>query len=252
MSRMRFEDKVAIITGGGSGIGRATALRLAADGAAVLCADVNGDGLAETKAAILGAGGRAETCTTDVRDPAATGAMAETARKAFGGIDILVNSAGVFRMSHSTELDPEEWNRILAINLSGTFFAAQAVLPDLLERGGNIVNVASNAGLFGQAYNAAYCASKGGVVQLTRALAVEYGRKGVRVNCVCPGGVATPLTAAFQAPDGAEGDLLGRLQLTSHIGSPEEIADSIAYLASEEARYVNGTSLTIDGGASVA
>lgn len=252
MNNSRFQDKVAIVTGGGSGIGRATAQRLASEGASVLCADINEGGLAESVKLIRDAGGTAESFVVDVRDPAATRAMAEAARTAFGGIDILVNSAGIFRMGKATELDPETWTQVLAINLNGTFFASQAVLPDLLERGGNIVNLSSNAGLYGQAYNAAYCASKGGVIQLTRALAVEYARQGVRVNCVCPGGVATPLTADFQPPAEAEPDLLGRLSLVNKMGEPEEIAASIAYLASDEARYVNGTALAIDGGASVA
>ncbi len=248
----RFKDRSVIVTGGGSGIGRACAALFAAEGACVLCADVSADGLKESAAQIGAAGGRAETILVDVRHPDEMKAMATAAVDAFGRIDVLVSSAGVFEMAHSTELPAETWQRIIAINLSGTFFAAQAVLPHLLESGGNIVNVASSAGLSGQAYNAAYCASKGGVVNLTRALAVEFARRGVRVNCVCPGGVDTPLTAGFQFPDEIDADLLSRLQLTATMGTAEEIAVGIAYLASPDARYVNGTALSIDGGAAVA
>ncbi|MFP6665361.1 MAG: SDR family NAD(P)-dependent oxidoreductase [Deltaproteobacteria bacterium] len=245
----RFKDKSVIVTGGGSGIGRACAELFAAEGAGVLCADVSAEGLAESAALISAAGGRAETIVADVRKPDDMKAMAAATVAAFGRIDVLVKSAGVFRMAHSIELPAESWERTIAINLNGTFFAAQAVLPQLLETGGNIVNVASSAGLSGQAYNAAYCASKGGVVNLTRALAVEYARRGVRVNCVCPGGVDTPLTAGFQFPDEVDADLLGRLQLTATMGTPHEIAVAIAYLASPDARYVNGSVLSIDGGA---
>lgn len=246
----RFKGKSIIITGGGSGIGRATAQRFAAEGGQVLCADVSEEGLAETAELIRSSGGKVATVCTDVRQVNETRTMAAATMSAYGRIDVLVNCAGIFVMDHSTELAPEAWERVIAINLTGTFYACQAALPFLLESHGNIVNLASSAGLAGQAYNAAYCASKGGVVQLTRALAVEYARRHVRVNCICPGGVTTPMTDAFQAPEGAEVDLLARLSLVAKMGKPEEIAATIAYLASEEAAYINGAALPIDGGAS--
>jgi len=247
-----FAKKSIVITGAGSGIGQATAIHLASLGGQILCADLSAEGLEETTGKIREAGGVAAAFTLDVRDASQAGAMAETAAKEHGGIDVLVNCAGIFRMAHTTEMPTDEWERVIAINLTGSFFTAQAVLPHLLETGGNIVNIASSAGLSGQAYNAAYCASKGGVIQMTRALAVEYSQRGVRVNCICPGGVATPMTAAFSAPEGADPALLARLQLAPLLGTPDEIAVAIAYLASEDARYISGATLAMDAGASAA
>lgn len=247
-----FTKKSIVITGAGSGIGQATAIHLASLGGQVLCADLSAESLEETTGKIREAGGVAAGFTLDVRDASQTREMAETAAKEHGGIDVLVNCAGIFRMAHTTEMPTDEWERVIAINLTGSFFTAQAVLPHLLETGGNIVNIASSAGLSGQAYNAAYCASKGGVIQMTRALAVEYSQRGVRVNCICPGGVATPMTAAFSAPEGADPALLARLQLAPLLGTPEEIAVAIAYLASEDARYISGATLAMDAGASAA
>ena len=247
-----FTGKSIVVTGAGSGIGQATAIHLASLGGRILCADMSADSLQGTTDTIHKAGGAAVPFTIDVRDASQARTMAETAADNHGGIDVLVNCAGIFRMAHSTEMATEEWERVIAVNLTGSFFTAQAVLPYLLESGGNIVNIASSAGLSGQAYNAAYCASKGGVIQMTKALAVEYSRRGVRVNCICPGVVTTPMTAAFEAPEGADVDLLARLQLAPLMGTPEEIALAIAYLASEDARYISGASLAMDAGASAA
>jgi len=247
-----FAKKSIIITGAGSGIGQAAARHLASLGGHILCADIAAEGLADTTAQIEAAGGIATSFVVDVREATQAQAMAETAAATHGGIDTLVNCAGIFRMAHTTEMPTTEWEQVIAINLTGSFFTSQAALPYLLQSKGNIVNIASSAGLSGQAYNAAYCASKGGVIQMTKALAVEYSRRGVRVNCICPGGVMTPMTAAFQAPEGADPDLLARLQLAPILGTPEEIAVAIAYLASEDARYISGVALAMDGGASAA
>lgn len=244
----RFTGKVALVTGAASGIGRATAQRLAAEGAHVLCTDVNQGGLDETVAAIKQAGGTAAARLCDVSDAAASQASVAAAVEQFGQLDILANVAGIGRFQHTAEVSPEEWTRTIAINLSGTFYMSQAALPHLLARKGVIVNIASSAGLIGQAYSAAYCASKGGVVQLTKALAVEYARKGLRVNCVCPGGITTPLLSGFRPPAGAEIDLVTRLKLVDERAEPSEVAGAVAYLASDEARYVNGAVLSIDAG----
>ena len=248
----RFENRSVIVTGAASGIGRAAAIRFANEGARVLCADVSEEGLAETAALVGEAGAETQTARTDVRDVEQTRAMAASAVEFFGGIDVLVNCAGIFVMEHTTELPPEAWQRVIDINLTGTFFCCQASLPALLEGGGNIVNLASTAGLDGQAYNAAYCASKGGVVQLTHALAVEYARRGVRVNCLCPGGVRTPMTDAFRVPEEADPELVARLSLVEEMGHPKDVAAAIAYLASDDAAYINGAALPIDGGVSAA
>ena len=248
----RFEGRSVVVTGAGSGIGKATAILLATEGARLVCADVSEEGLGETASAVSEVGAEVRCIRTDVREVEETRAMAAMAQEAFSGIDVLVNCAGIFVMEHTTELPPEAWRRVIDINLTGTFYSCQSVLPALLESRGNIVNLASTAGLDGQAYNVAYCASKGGVIQLTRALAVEYARRGVRVNCLCPGGVRTPMTDAFQVPAEADPDLVARLSLVEEMGHPDEIAAAIAYLASPDARYINGAVLPIDGGATAA
>jgi meso-butanediol dehydrogenase/(S,S)-butanediol dehydrogenase/diacetyl reductase len=156
--------------------------------------------------------------------------------------------AGVGIYGHAADYPVEDWHRTIAVNLSGTFFMSQAALPHLLETKGAIVNVASSAGLMGVAYAAAYSASKGGVVLLTRSMAVEFAHAGLRVNCLCPGGVDTPLLRSYRVPEGARPDLMARMSLVPTLGSPGEIAGAAAYLASDEARYVNGAVLSIDGG----
>jgi NAD(P)-dependent dehydrogenase (short-subunit alcohol dehydrogenase family) len=247
-SMERFRDKVALVTGAASGIGRATAERLAAEGARVFITDVNEVGLAETLAAVRERGGEAVAEWCDVSQADAARRSVQSCLEHFGAIDVLANIAGVGRFQHTLEVSVEEWTRTIAVNLSGTFFMCQAALPALLDRRGAIVNMASSAGLIGQAYSAAYCASKGGVVQLTKALAVEFARRGVRVNCVCPGGIDTPFLAGFRPPPGAEIDLITRLKLVDEKAPPEAVAAAVAYLASDEARYVNGAVLSVDAG----
>jgi NAD(P)-dependent dehydrogenase (short-subunit alcohol dehydrogenase family) len=165
---------------------------------------------------------------------------------------VLVNCAGIGRFAHSHEQPPEEWERIIGVNLTGTFLMCRATIPYLLDGGGNIVNIASNAGLMGQPYSAAYCASKAGVVNLTKALAAEYLRRAVRVNCVAPGGIDTPLQSVFaQFPEGV--DLKAFRKFISPLGNstPEEIATTIAYVASDDARYMVGAIVSVDGGITI-
>lgn len=244
----RFEGRVAIITGSSSGIGRATAERLAAEGATVVAVDRDAEGLAVTVAAIAAAGGRAEDRVLDVSDAGAARALVDAVVAEHGRLDVLANVAGVLRFAHATDHTLEDWDRTLAVNLSGPWFLIQPALPHLEATRGNIVNVASAAGLVGQAYSSAYCASKGGLVLLTKALAVEYASRKVRVNCVCPGQVDTNLLADFAFPDGADDRLLARLLPLLRGADPTEIATLIAYLASDEARYVTGAAWPIDGG----
>jgi meso-butanediol dehydrogenase/(S,S)-butanediol dehydrogenase/diacetyl reductase len=244
----RFEDKVALVTGAASGIGRATALRLAGEGAAVVCADLDEGGLADTLAKVGAGRGRSAPCLVNVAEPAAARAAVATAVARFGGLDVLCNIAGVGSFQHTGEVTAEEWNRVIGINLSGTFFMSQAAIPHLLERRGNIVNLASTAGLIGQAYNAAYCASKGGVVLLTKSLGVEFARRGLRVNCLCPGGVDTPFTKSFGLPEGADVELIGRLSLVRQLASAGDVAAAVAFVASEEARFINAAAIPLDAG----
>lgn len=244
----RFEDRVALVTGSASGIGRATAQRLADEGATVIAVDRDADGLAATVAGIVDGGGRAEAQELDVSDPEACGALIDAVAADHGRIDVLANVAGVLRFAHATEHTRVDWELTLAVNLSGPWFLMQAALPHLEAVRGNIVNVASAAGLVGQAYTSAYCASKGGLVLLTKALAVEYASRKVRVNCVCPGHVDTNLLADFAFPEGADQRLLDKLLPLVRGAAPDEIATLIAYLASDEARYVTGVAWPIDGG----
>jgi meso-butanediol dehydrogenase/(S,S)-butanediol dehydrogenase/diacetyl reductase len=240
---------VALVTGAATGIGRATALRLAAEGARVFAADRDLPKLDETVAKIRSAGGEATEHTLDVSDPAACRRAVEAALARYARLDVLANVAGVMYWGHLTDVTEADWARTLGVNLSGVFFLCQAAVPHLLASKGVIVNVASAAGIKGQAYTAPYSVSKAGVVSLTKCLAVEFAKRGLRTVAVCPGGVNTPLTAALKLPEGADTSLFQRLlPLSFPIAEPEEIAAAVAYLASDEARFVNGAVFSIDGG----
>jgi NAD(P)-dependent dehydrogenase (short-subunit alcohol dehydrogenase family) len=242
----RFEGRVALVTGAGSGIGRATAHRLVEEGASVLAADVSGDGLDITASAAS----RPDAVTPmvgDVTDPTFAPAAVEAALALSGRLDLLVNAAGILRFEHSHEADMDAWERILAVNLTGTFRCCRAAIPALLDGGGAIVNVASTSALFGHPWAAAYASSKGGVLALSKTLAVEYAKQGLRVNAVCPGSIETPITDAFHLPAGADGKLLHRIMSPVGMGEPAVVAAAIAYLGSDDATHVNGAELRIDG-----
>jgi NAD(P)-dependent dehydrogenase (short-subunit alcohol dehydrogenase family) len=244
----RFEGRAVLVTGAASGIGRATAEIFAREGARVACADIGEEQLADTVAGIQKRGGQAVAIGANIADSKAANQAVERCVKEFGSLDVLANVAGILKLEHAHRLTDEDWNRVLGVNLSGTFFMSRAAIPHLLEGRGAIVNVASLAGLKGQAYGAAYCASKAGVVGLTRVMAVEYAKQGLRVNCVCPGGVETPLIAGFAPPDGFDAELMNRLSLVPGLTAATEIAETIAYLASSAARSINGVALPIDFG----
>jgi len=244
----RFEDKVALITGAASGIGRAVCVRLASEGARVFAMDIDHDGLAGTETLVKDAGGSIQVGGFDVTERAQCFAAVQAAVDAFGKLDVLANVAGILRFSHSHEMSEKEWNLVHAVNLSGPFFLCQAAIPHLIESGGNIVNIASTASLIGQAYTAAYCSSKGGLTQLTRSLAMEYIKQGIRINAVAPGGTTTALVAAVEIPDDMDGSLVQRYTGFRAMSDPDEIAGAVAYVASEEARSVHGAILSIDGG----
>ena len=247
----RFEGRTTIVTGAGSGLGRATAYRLAEEGATVACLDVALEPAEVTAARIRAVAGVGRAYRVDVSDPASVRAAVTQAATDLGRPSVLVNCAGIGKFAHAHEMPFEDWSRIIAVNLTGSFLMAQAVLPYLLDGGGSIVNIASNAGLMGQPYSAAYCASKGGVIQLTRALADEYLTRGIRVNAVAPGGIATPLQHAFKLPEGADPKAIRKLMTPLGNAQPEEIATLVAYVASDEARYMTGSIISIDGGLTI-
>jgi NAD(P)-dependent dehydrogenase (short-subunit alcohol dehydrogenase family) len=247
----RFEGRVALVTGAGGGIGRATAERLAAEGASVMCADIDETAAAHTVGSIVDGGGTAHAARCDVADPESAVATIVSTLAAFGALDVLANIAGVGAMASTRTLALEDWNRTITINLTGTFLMCQAALEPLLaSRAGAIVNMASVAGLRATPYNAAYCASKGGVVMLTKSLAVEFGRQGLRVNCVCPSMVDTGFLDAMTIPDDADFSLFTRAgAVISRKSEPAEIAGVIAFLASPEAAMITGAAYVVDGGA---
>lgn len=249
---MRFENKVALVTGGASGIGRAVALRLTQEGAHVMIGDLHLEGMEETARL---AGSNVSFERLDVTDPEACNRFVEIAVSRFGGLDILCNIAGVLEMMALADMSPDRWSRIMAVNVNGVVFMTRAAMPHLLRTRGNVVNLASAAGLVGVPFNSAYCASKHAVVGLTRSLALEFANAGVRINAVCPGGVDTPMIAG-PAPAGVDFAQVVRSSAAwldnGVLCDPADIADAVAFLASSEARRITGITFPVDGGQTAA
>lgn len=251
MSTGRFSDRAVFITGAGSGLGRATAQLFAAEGAKVYAVDVNPDGLAETILAIRLAGGTAEGGSCDVSDPTSVREAIGRAASVLGGIEILINAAGIGRAARLEEIDEAEWARVLAVNLTGPFNTIKAALPHLLEKkGSNIVNVASTAGMRGQAYAAHYAASKAGLVNFTRSIALEFASRGLRANCLSPAGIMTPIIKNFMPREDFEPSLIAYISppVPHRMSKPEDMAKTIAFLASDDAKMITGATLIADWG----
>lgn len=249
---MKLHDRAAVITGAGSGIGRAMALLFAREGARILAADVNADAAQETAALVEGAGGQALPLQVNVTEPAEVEAMLRRARDAFGGVQILCNNAGIGSTTDVVDCEPDEWDRVMAVNVKGVYLGCKYGIPLMLENGGgSIVNTASVAGMVGIVKRAVYCASKGAVIALTRQVAVEYVERGIRCNCVCPGTVDSPwvgrLLSQADDPPSARAALIAR-QPIGRLGTPEEVAAAALYLCSDDASFITGSSLVLDGG----
>ncbi|MBE9540659.1 MAG: SDR family oxidoreductase [Proteobacteria bacterium] len=243
----RFKNKVVLVTGAASGMGRSSCLRLASEGALIYGIDLDDAGLAATAERVRSAGGTMEVAVRDVTSKDQCVSAVNEAVETYGHLDVLANVAGVCRFGHAHAVTEEEWNFVLAVNLSGPFFLSQAAIPALIESKGNIVNVASVFGVTGQAYSAAYCASKGGLIQLTKSMAVEYAKESVRINAICPGSTNTEMMAGIDFSEDMDWNLIERATKAA-VGEPEDIASAIAYLASDEAKMVNGSIFVVDNG----
>jgi NAD(P)-dependent dehydrogenase (short-subunit alcohol dehydrogenase family) len=245
-----FTGRVGLVTGAASGIGRATALLLAARGAAVVAADVDEKRVADTVARIRESGGRAEACRCDVTQAADVDTSVDLARRRFGRLDVVVNCAGILRQSPLATTSEAEWQEVLNVNLTGAFLVTRAALVALrAEGGGSIVHIASRAAIRAKEHHGAYSAAKAGILQLTQMAALEGAPHRIRVNCVCPGVVDTPMTRGGYEESAF--DSWSRVCPLGRPGTPEEVAKAMLFLASEEAAFITGVALPVDGGRAI-
>ena len=245
----RFTDRVALITGAASGVGRATARQMVGEGASVYGVDIDQGGLQSVSDEL---GERFSPKTADIRDREACHEAVKGCVEHFGKLDIVANVAGVVRSHHVTDVDEETWRLIMGVNLDGMFWITQAAIPHLEKTAGNIVNVASNAGFMGQAYTVPYCAAKGAVINMTRALAMEYIKSNIRINAIAPGGMKTAMTENWSAPDDIDFELMKTYTGFRGMAEPESAANAICWMASDEAARCTGSILSVDGGLTAA
>lgn len=239
--------KVALVTGAASGLGRATALKLAGAGANLCIVDINTDALAET-AGLIGDAVEVLVHAADLSDPAASPAVVAAAVARFGRLDALCNVAGLIYLANSPEMPMEQYRRTMAVNLDAPFLLSQSAIPHLLENNGAIVNVVSSAAFIGEAYAAAYCASKWGLLGMTKAMAMEYSKKPIRINAVAPGGMITNIAANFRPPEGCDFELIKRFSGLRGTVEVDDVAGQIVLLASPAGRGFHGACINIDAG----
>jgi NAD(P)-dependent dehydrogenase (short-subunit alcohol dehydrogenase family) len=249
---MRLKDKVALVTGGGSGIGQGIAKMFTEEGARVMIMDWDAEGGEKTVGIIEEAGGEARFTKADVSQSSDVERAVQEVINTWGRLDILVNNAGIVKKGTTTETTENEWDAVMDINLKGVFLCAKASIPAMIRGGeGAIINIASVGGLRGSRGLAAYSTAKAGVINYTRQMAVDYGRQGIRVNCICPGTIVTPMHEIWYSPAEQEQTLAewAKNRPLNLSGEPQDIAYPAVYLASDEARFVTGSVIVVDGGA---
>lgn len=249
MEEMRLKGKTAIVTGGGSGIGRSTAILFAREGARVAVADIDSPSGEETVSIIKESGGEAVFIKTDVKDANQIRELVTITVQSFGGLNILFNNAGVANSEvRSVDLSEDEWDHVVDINLKGVFLGIKYAIPELIKSGGGaIINTSSLLGLKGKKYQAPYNASKAGVVVLTQNAALEYGKYNIRVNAIAPGVIDTKIIEGWRQ-DERKWPIIKRANALGRIGSPDEVAHAVLFLASDEASFITGATLSVDGG----
>ncbi len=240
--------EVALVTGAGGGLGRATALALARAGCDISLVDIKAVGLADTAAQIEALGRKTLIQNLDLGEADNCRAAVDATTATFGRLDALCNVAGILKLANTVDMPLADWNKVMAVNLTAPFLLSQAAIPHLLKSEGAIVNVTSLAAHIGEAYSAAYCASKAGLAQLTKALAMEFLKQPIRINAISPGGMATPIGASFVPPQGADMELLGRIRPIRGLIEVSDMADMIAYLASDASAGFHGAVIQMDMG----
>jgi NAD(P)-dependent dehydrogenase (short-subunit alcohol dehydrogenase family) len=248
---MKLKDRVVVVTGSGSGIGRACAIEFAREGARVVAADINLKGVEDTVKQITASGGTAVAFRTDVADPASVKQLVDFTIKTWSGIDALINNAAIQVNKTIEDITFEEWNLQMSINVGGIFLCSKHFLPYLRRSKGNIVSMSSVNGFFVEPMCAGYCTTKAAIIGLTKAMAIDHGNEGIRVNCICPGYIDAGLAEGYfqSQPDPAKArQEAGKLHALWRIGKPEEVAKVAVFLASDDASFMTGASVVVDGG----